>query len=85
MGRPVVASDIGAYRETVVDGETGWLVPPGDAEALARALAQALSLGPEEREAFAARTSSLVRATYTRERMCAETLAVYDELLEVRA
>src|SRR5205085_6008483 len=33
-GRPVVAADAGGVRETVVDGETGVLLPPGDTEAL---------------------------------------------------
>ena len=36
--RPVVASDIGAVSSAVIDGRTGVLVPPGDAEALAGAL-----------------------------------------------
>jgi glycosyltransferase involved in cell wall biosynthesis len=38
---PIIASDTGGLKETVVDGRTGWLVPPGDATALARALAEA--------------------------------------------
>jgi len=38
--RPVVASDLPAVRELVVDGETGLLVPPRDAAALATALAR---------------------------------------------
>jgi glycosyltransferase involved in cell wall biosynthesis len=37
-GRPVVAADAGGARETVVPGETGILVPPGDEAALAKAL-----------------------------------------------
>jgi glycosyltransferase involved in cell wall biosynthesis len=37
-GRPVVAAAAGGALETVVDGETGVLVPPGDAGALAEAL-----------------------------------------------
>ncbi|MCH8238307.1 MAG: glycosyltransferase family 4 protein, partial [Proteobacteria bacterium] len=34
LGRPVVASDHGGARETVIEGETGWLFPPGDVTAL---------------------------------------------------
>lgn len=34
MGKPVIASDIGGLSEIVVHGKTGFLVPPGDAEAL---------------------------------------------------
>lgn len=37
-GRPVVAADAGGARETVIDGETGVLVPPEDAGGLAEAL-----------------------------------------------
>lgn len=42
LGLPIVASDIGGTRETLVAGQTGFLVPPGDAQALARALAPLL-------------------------------------------
>lgn len=45
-GRAVVASDVGGVREWLNDGETGLLVPPGDAAALAAALARALDLAP---------------------------------------
>ncbi len=37
-GRPVIASSVGGLPEIVVDGETGIVVPPGDAEALADAI-----------------------------------------------
>jgi glycosyltransferase involved in cell wall biosynthesis len=48
---PVVASRIGGIPEVVVDGETGILVPPADAEALARAL-HSLLADPERAEIF---------------------------------
>ncbi|WCS26434.1 asparagine synthase (glutamine-hydrolyzing) [Methylobacterium sp. NMS14P] len=37
MGTPVVATDVGGVRSVVVDGTTGFVCPPGDAAALARA------------------------------------------------
>jgi glycosyltransferase involved in cell wall biosynthesis len=41
-GVPVVASAVGGLKDTIRDGETGWQVPVGDADALARAIAQVL-------------------------------------------
>jgi glycosyltransferase involved in cell wall biosynthesis len=50
-GRPVVASAVGAIATAVEHGETGVLVPPGDREALAAAIA-GLADGPERRHQF---------------------------------
>ena len=82
MGRPTIASDHGAARETLVAGETGWLTPPGDARALAAALTTALALDTEARGALARRAMARVRPAYATETMCAHTLAVYRELLD---
>lgn len=48
-GRPVVASRIGGMPDMVVDGETGYLVPPGDTTALREAIERLLA-DPSQRE-----------------------------------
>ena len=84
MGVPVVATNHGAALETVEPGVTGWLVPPGDALALAQAIGAALDLDEESRVRLAAVSRARVVERFTRSRMCAETLAVYRELLAER-
>ena len=81
MGRPLVAAEHGSTRETVVHGETGWLVPAGDAGAFARAISEALDLPPGRRRVMAEAAMRHVRTRFTLEAMRRETLAVYRELL----
>ncbi len=81
MGRPVIASDLGAPVETVQPGVTGWRVPPGDAPALAAAIEQVLALSPEQRAAVGERARAAVLAGYTVGAMQAATLDVYREVM----
>jgi glycosyltransferase involved in cell wall biosynthesis len=81
MGRPVVTTNHGGVEEQVVRGRTAWLAPPGDPEALAAAIAEALGLNPEQRFALGQIAMSHARESFGKERMCAQTLAVYQELL----
>ena len=88
VGCPVIATDIGAPPETVraepavaPDAITGWLVPAGDADALAARLADALALAPAARRELGQRARRHVLGTYTVEAMQRRTLAVYDRLL----
>jgi glycosyltransferase involved in cell wall biosynthesis len=81
MGRPVVATDHGGASETILPGVTGWLVPPRDPAALAGGIATALSLAPADRTPLARRARAHVAAHFTRQEMCAKTIAVYQELL----
>ncbi|HEV2532102.1 glycosyltransferase family 4 protein [Phenylobacterium sp.] len=85
MGRPVIASNDGALVETVVDGVTGWLVEPGDADAWARAMAVAIDLGPGKRLEMGQAGMNRVRQLYRNDLMCAATLAAYERVLEARA
>jgi glycosyltransferase involved in cell wall biosynthesis len=43
-GLPIIASDVGAVREAVIEGQTGFLLHPGDVEQLKRAIARGLVL-----------------------------------------
>jgi glycosyltransferase involved in cell wall biosynthesis len=62
VGRPVIASGVGGLVETVVDGDDGILVPPGDPAALAAALRR-LPLPPPKAAAVARhRPSAVARA-----------------------
>ncbi|MBL8704521.1 MAG: glycosyltransferase family 4 protein [Rhodospirillales bacterium] len=81
MGKPIVATDHGGSRETVLDGETGWLIQPGNARQLAQAIDAALGLDTEARAAIASRAMQFVRETFPKDLMCARTLDVYREVL----
>ena len=81
MGRPVIATDHGGARETILPGKTGWLVPPGDALELASALRKAVHLDPDERAEMASAGRAHVMDEYKVELMTARTMFIYRELL----
>jgi glycosyltransferase involved in cell wall biosynthesis len=84
MGRPVIATAHGGAAETVIDGDTGLLVPPGDADALAAALAEAMDLPSDARLALAERAMAHARDSFSTARMTAATIGIYEELLGVQ-
>lgn len=84
MGRPVIASAHGGTTETILEGKTGWLVPPEDVEAWTSALARALDAGPGQLDAMGALGANRGRQLYSAEAMCAATLAAYERVLEAR-
>ncbi len=81
MGRPVIATAHGGSMETVIDGETGWLVPVGDVDAMAAALGEAIALPTETREAVALRAREHVMTRFSVDHMCNATLALYQDVL----
>jgi glycosyltransferase involved in cell wall biosynthesis len=81
MGRPVIATDHGGARETVLAGRSGLLVPPRDSAALADALRTLVTTSEEQRHRMGAEGRAHVRARFSLERMCGDTLALYRSLL----
>lgn len=81
MGRPIVAADHGGAQETILRGQTGWLVEPANSAQLASAIEEALELSPTQRSMLATRAMSHIAQYYTKEIMANKTLDVYAELL----
>jgi len=81
MGVPAIASNLGGYTETIVEGETGFLVPSGAAQALAGAIERTIDLGPEARAAMGRLGRDRARSLYSKTALQTATLAVYQRLL----
>jgi glycosyltransferase involved in cell wall biosynthesis len=79
-GRPVVASAVGGLLDLVVDGETGVLVPPGDAVALRAALERLLGDG-ELRHRMGEAARARIRERFSWEAVTAATVALYERAL----
>ncbi len=91
MARPVIASATGVLPEMLLapprmpdELRTGWLVPPGNADALARALLDALRLDLPTYRAFAARAREYAEFMFSPQSAAAGVLGVYTSLLEGR-
>jgi len=78
-GRPVIASNAGGVPEIVTDGETGVLVPPGDARALGEAL-DALRRDAARTSAMARRGAARARERFSRDAMLAGVRRVVSEV-----
>jgi glycosyltransferase involved in cell wall biosynthesis len=79
-GLPVVATAVGACPEVVTDSETGILVPPGEAGALATAIME-LSANPVWRQRLAAAGREMAQDTYTLEHVGAKHAEMYRALV----
>jgi glycosyltransferase involved in cell wall biosynthesis len=83
-GVPVVATAVGGFLDTVVDGATGTLVPPQRPDRLASAIRKLLA-EPFWREAYGTAGADRARSRYSWDRIAAGTLGVYENVLGVAA
>lgn len=81
-GKPVIVSDHGGAREVVEAGKTGWRVKPGDADALADAMWEAIQKSPAARKRMGAAGRARIGALFTTASLQSATLQVYRDLLE---
>jgi len=77
----VVATNVGGVPELVEDGNTGFLIPTGDAGALAKAVIKLL-LEPELRESFGNAGKERVLKHFTIQRYVSELKKLYEDVLK---
>ncbi|HET6313147.1 MAG TPA: glycosyltransferase family 4 protein, partial [Chloroflexia bacterium] len=82
-GLPVIASAVGGIPDKVIEGETGFLVSPGDTSQLAARIAE-LATRPGERRALGERGAARVEAEFSWRSIAAQTELLLRRLIDVR-
>jgi glycosyltransferase involved in cell wall biosynthesis len=82
MKRPVVASNVGGIPEVVIDGETGFLVPPKNPEAIAEEVTFLLK-NPQRAEEMGEKGYQRIKSYFTLEKMAREHEKIYESLLKL--
>ena len=77
--KAVVATRVGGIPDKIVDGENGLLVPPGDAEALAQAIVEALSEGARL-ASWGMTSRSIVETRFSWSRRVRELMDLYESV-----
>jgi glycosyltransferase involved in cell wall biosynthesis len=80
-GLPIVSTRVGGNHEVVLDGQSGFLVPPSDHEALGAAMVRLHRLPDAERRAMGERGREHIRAHYDLTRVAERWEGLYREVL----
>lgn len=81
--KPVVVTDVGNFAEMVEDGKTGFLVPPKDANALAKAIIELLN-NDKLRQEMGENAYRALSDKFSWDEVTRKTLQVYQEAIEAR-
>jgi glycosyltransferase involved in cell wall biosynthesis len=80
LGKPIVATDAGGNKELVENGETGFIVPLGDAESLAEAMLR-LIRDPDLARAMGQRAKEKIATQFSPKKYVTEYQTLYEETL----
>jgi glycosyltransferase involved in cell wall biosynthesis len=83
MGKPVISTNVGGIPEVVVDGVTGILVPPGEPNALSRALMKLLA-DPSQRESMGREGRRRVEEHFTLQVHVQRIQEIYRDVLRAK-
>jgi glycosyltransferase involved in cell wall biosynthesis len=82
MTKPVIATNINGSNEIVISGQTGWLVPAKDSEALNNAMVQAMQVPENERFAMGLVARKRIQDLYERDTFIQTLIVFYKSLLK---
>jgi glycosyltransferase involved in cell wall biosynthesis len=78
-GIPIIATNVGGLTEIITEGENGFLVPPGNSEALAFAVNRILNMRPEERLKMSS-CANLRAQEFSWDEVARKTLSIYQRV-----
>lgn len=81
MGSLIIATNLGATKETIIPNQTGFLVTPDDAAGLSQMIEHVLQLSPEQKSVIRHQAKERVASLFSKETMLKKTLALYQSLL----
>ena len=84
MTKPVIASNHGGSREIIENNLSGWLVNPGDEEALGEKILHVLNLEQEKKDLIGNNARKRIIEKFNLQQMLDKTINVYEELIEAK-
>ena len=84
MTKPVIASNHGGSREIIDNNLSGWLVNPGDPEALGEKILHVLNLEQEKKDLIGSNARKRIIQKFNLKQMLDKTINVYEELIEAK-
>ncbi len=79
---PVLAFGVGGIPEMIQDGQTGWVLTPGDTAALIQAATALVQMAPQERQAMGERARTFAVSQYEQSQVAERYHHLYDSLLK---
>lgn len=80
FSKPVVATSVGAFPETIDNGKNGLLAPPKQPEKFAQALVEMLNYPPDKLATLGAHSRHLADTRYAWSSVAEKTVAIYNQL-----
>ena len=82
MGKPIIASNIGGSKETIINKKTGFLYKHDDPRELAKSLNTVIQLSPDELKSMGNEGRKNITKKFDVETMCQSNLKEYKKLIE---